>query len=50
VTDSGILLNNEAMIIEGDIIASNGVLHIIDHPLTVPSSLPDVEATEEAGD
>ncbi|MDQ7025223.1 MAG: fasciclin domain-containing protein [Anaerolineae bacterium] len=46
VTDSGILLNGTATIIEGDIIASNGVIHIIDQPLLV--STPDADATEES--
>lgn len=48
VTDSGILLNGIASIIEADIIASNGVIHIIDQPLLV--STPDAEATAETED
>jgi transforming growth factor-beta-induced protein len=50
VTDTGIALNDEAAIVEADIVASNGVIHIIDRPLAVPGMIPPTEGTEESGD
>lgn len=47
ITNTAMTLNGEAVIVEADIIASNGVIHIIDKPLTVPGTLP---ATETGGD
>jgi transforming growth factor-beta-induced protein len=49
VTDTGIALNGEAAIVEADIVASNGVIHIIDRPLAVPGMIPPTESTEESG-
>jgi transforming growth factor-beta-induced protein len=43
MTEEGLLLNGTALVLEANIVASNGVLHIIDEVLLIPA-----EATPEA--
>lgn len=44
VDDASILANNNATIIEADLVATNGVVHVIDQVLFLEQSLEDIAA------
>jgi uncharacterized surface protein with fasciclin (FAS1) repeats len=49
VSNAGVVTVNDAAVLTGDVVASNGVVHIIDHVL-VPSSIQLSQLVNSAGD
>ena len=48
VVDGGVVLNDSVNVVATDIMASNGVIHVIDGVLLPPAGEPEAEATEDA--